>query len=147
MRISSRAIIFKEDKILLIYREKEKERYYVFPGGKIEIGENNEQCVIRECMEELGINVNVKKYIYEVKGTDFIQHFFLCEWIDGVIGSGNKNEYDINRKDGIQIPQLININELKYLNIVSPPIIKQLLIDIERYGLELSSSMKQIIED
>lgn len=146
MRISSRAIIFKGNKALLIYRERDGEQYYVFPGGKIEDGETMEQCIIRECKEELGITINVKKYVYEVKGVDFIQHFFVCDWLDGKIGTGDKEEYDANRKGGIQIPMLIDIQSIKDLNVVSPPIVKQLFDDIDNFGLELDTEVKQIIE-
>ena len=33
------------------------------PGGKIEQGETEEECLIRECMEEMGIKVKVKEFI------------------------------------------------------------------------------------
>lgn len=105
-----------------------------------------EKCIIRECKEELGITINVKKYVYEVKGVDFIQHFFVCNWLDGKIGTGNKEEYDANRKGGIQIPMFIDIQSIKDLNVVSPPIVKQLLDDIDNFGLEFDSEVKEIIE-
>lgn len=92
MRISSRAIIFKDNKIVLIYRKRDNQEYYVFPGRKVEDCETNEECVIRECKEELGIDIKPIKYIYEVNGPDFIQYFFLCEWVSGVLGSGNKED-------------------------------------------------------
>ena len=146
MRISSRAIIFKDNKVVLIYRKRDYQEYYVFPGGKVEDDETNEECVIRECKEELGIDIKPIKYIYEVKGPDFIQHFFLCEWISGVLGSGDKEEYDVNRQGGVQIPMLIDIESLKKLNIVSPEITAELCIDMNMFGLNLDDNPKIIIE-
>lgn len=146
MRESSRAIIFKDNKVVLIYRKKNNQEYYVFPGGKVEDGETNEECVIREIKEELGIDIKPIKYIYEVKDPDFIQHFFLCEWVSGVMGTGDKEEYDVNRKGGVQIPMLIDLKSLKKLNIVSPEIITQLCMDIEKFGLNLDNHVKTIIE-
>ena len=146
MRISSRAIIFKENKVLLNYRERDNEKYYVFPGGKVEDNETKEKCIIRECKEELGININVKKYVYIVKGKEFIQHFFICDWVSGELGTGNSEEYETSRKGGIQIPMLIDISKLKELNIVSPFIVRQLLGDIKNYGLELANELKEIDE-
>ena len=32
------------------------------PGGKIEDGESTEDCVVRECLEEMGAKVTVKQY-------------------------------------------------------------------------------------
>lgn len=146
MRISCRSVIFKDNQVVLIYRERDGEQYYVFPGGKIENNETKEECIVRECKEELGLEVSVNKYIYEVKGEDFIQHFFLCNWLSGEIGTGDEEEYQQDRKGGLQVPMLINIEDLSKLNIVSPPIIKQLLEDINNHGLMLDNDVKTIIE-
>jgi len=37
-----------------------------FPGGKREKGETAEQCLVRECREELGVTVVVKDEIAEI---------------------------------------------------------------------------------
>ncbi len=145
-RESSRCLIFKDNKVLLIYRERDGEKYYVFPGGKIEENETKEECIIRECKEELGINVIPIKYIYQVIGEDFIQHFFLCEWINGKIGSGDKEEYNSNRKGGLQKPIFVDVKEMLDLNIISKEIKIQLLGDLEKYGETLDNNVKDIIE-
>lgn len=147
MRVSSRAIIFKDNQVLLIYRERNNETYYVFPGGKIEENETKEECIIRECKEELGIDVSVEKYVYEVKGQEFVQHFFLCKWKSGMLGTGDINEYDPNRKGGLQKPCMIDLKDINKLNIVSPQIIEQLSKDIESFGLKLDDKVKEIIEN
>lgn len=77
MRISSRCILIEDGNVLLIYRERDKEKYYVFPGGGIEENETKEDCIKRECKEELGIDIEIKKYLYQVKGKDFTQALFL----------------------------------------------------------------------
>ncbi|MCH5719627.1 NUDIX domain-containing protein [Niabella hibiscisoli] len=41
-----------------------------FPGGGLELGEGTRDCVIRECKEEIGIDVEVVDHIYT---TDFFQ--------------------------------------------------------------------------
>ena len=144
MRVSSRCILIENNKVLLIYRERDGEKYYVFPGGGIEDNETKEDCISRECKEELGIDINIKKYVYEVKGKDFIQHFFLIERKSGEVGTGNPEEYDVNRVGGVQIPKFINISELSKLDIVSPPIVKQFLEDFDNYGVELDNKVKTI---
>ena len=147
MRVSSRCVLIENDKVLLIYREKNGKVYYVFPGGGVEIGETNEECLIRECREELGIEINIIKQLYEVKGKDFLQHFFLIEKVSGEIGTGDVHEYDINRVGGLQRPMFININELEELNVVSRPIVKQLLSDYKKYGSSLGEKIITIDED
>ena len=46
---------FKDEKLLLV-RVRDNEKWY-FPGGKIEDGEDPEVTLIRECHEELAINI------------------------------------------------------------------------------------------
>ena len=151
MRESCRAVIFKDDKLLLIYREREENIYYVFPGGGIEQGETKEECIKRECMEELGITVNPLKSLYKVKtnfkGCDFLHHIYLCEWIEGELGTGYDHEYDINRIGGLQKPVLIDIHDISTLNVVSKPLADQLLKDIQEYGQILDDETKEIIEN
>lgn len=147
MRVSSRCVLIENDKVLLIYREKNDRIYYVFPGGGVEAGETNEECLIRECREELGIEINIIKQLYEVKGKDFLQHFFLIERVSGEIGSGDANEYDINRVGGLQRPVFIDINELVNLEVVSRPIVEQLLSDYKKYGSSLGKEIITIDED
>lgn len=146
MRISSRCILIENRNVLLIYRERDGEKYYVFPGWGIEEGETKEACIKRECKEELGIDIEIKKYVYEVKGKDFVQHFFLIRRTAGEIGTGNPEEYDVNRKGGIQIPMFVSIDKLKSLNVVSPPIVSQFLEDYSNFGSDMDSTSK-IIED
>lgn len=147
MRISSRCVLIENDKILLIYREKNGKVYYVFPGGGVEEAETNEECLIRECREELGIEINIIKQLYEVTGKEFLQHFFLIERVSGDIGTGDAWEYDVNRVGGLQRPMFININELDKLDVVSRDIVEQLLSDYKKYGSNLGDKVVTIDED
>ncbi len=54
-RPSARGIIIKNNKIILVYSEKEK--YYKFPGGGIKENEDMKTALIREVREEVGLNV------------------------------------------------------------------------------------------
>ena len=54
-RPSARAIVFKNDKVLLVYSKKYN--YYKFPGGGIENGEKPEDALIREVREETGYQI------------------------------------------------------------------------------------------
>jgi ADP-ribose pyrophosphatase YjhB (NUDIX family) len=54
-RNAVRAIIFKENKILLVFLEKTNE--YKFPGGGVEKNEAFEDALKREVLEETGCNV------------------------------------------------------------------------------------------
>ncbi len=54
-RPSARGVIIKDGRIALVYSEKEK--YYKFPGGGIEDGEDMKLALIREVKEEVGLTV------------------------------------------------------------------------------------------
>ncbi len=134
MHRSVRGIIKKDDGIILIHRVKTrpdgtKRDYYVVPGGKMEVGETEEKTVIREVYEELGIEIVPTKKIMEYNSDydDSIQIFYLCEYIKGIVGTGNgpemtnKNEYT-----GTFEPVIISKNQIKNINLV-PEEIKKLL--------------------
>ncbi len=76
-------VIKKDEQFLIAKRGKgSHEGVWEFPGGKVEIGETNEDAVIREIKEELELDVKVIKYLTSI--TDFDQeeiqvHAYLCE--------------------------------------------------------------------
>lgn len=84
------AIIRQNGKILICQRPAEKNcgLLWEFPGGKIEDGETGEQCIVRECQEELGIALSVERELtditYEYPDRIVHLHFFLCNIADGV---------------------------------------------------------------
>ncbi len=62
------ALIWEKDKFLICQRPANKTRglLWEFVGGKVEPGETKEQALMRECMEELAIKVDVKAKFMEV---------------------------------------------------------------------------------
>ena len=57
-------IIYRNDKIFICRRKSTKTLggFWEFPGGKIENGENNEETLKRELIEELNMKVHIIKY-------------------------------------------------------------------------------------
>ena len=79
-RVSVRAVIFDGDNIITMFRSKKKDdgtrkEYYVIPGGGVEEGESLEEALIREIKEELGIDIEIVKYLREVEEEKAIQQF------------------------------------------------------------------------
>lgn len=62
------ALIWDKDKFLICQRPKNKARalLWEFVGGKVEKGESKEQALIRECREELAIDIAVDDIFTEV---------------------------------------------------------------------------------
>lgn len=65
IRNAVRALILRDDKILLLRKEgyEDGERY-ALPGGGQDIGETLEQTLHRECMEEIGARVEIHDLVY-----------------------------------------------------------------------------------
>lgn len=67
MIIVTAAVIEKDGKILAARRGQGKhlEGLWEFPGGKLEVDETPEQCLVRELYEEFGIESRVGEFLGE----------------------------------------------------------------------------------
>lgn len=64
-------ILIQEDRRVLVSDEFIRGSYITkFPGGGLEFGEGTRDCLRREFMEEMGLNVEIGRHIYT---TDFYQ--------------------------------------------------------------------------
>ena len=83
----SAALVFREGKLLITQRQAEAHLggLWEFPGGKREPGETFEQCLRRELVEELGIEVEVgallEEITHEYPERCVRLQFFLCRWL------------------------------------------------------------------
>jgi len=82
VRIS--AIIFSDNKLVVTKHSVEDYGdYYLLPGGGLELGESPIDAIQRECKEEIGVDVEVKRMVYYKSGyndTDtYLELIFLCE--------------------------------------------------------------------
>lgn len=60
------AILYKEGKVLVLKRSAAHELlpgYWQFPEGKLESGEKPEEALIREVLEETGLEINKNKFL------------------------------------------------------------------------------------
>lgn len=55
------AIIADRDRILLVEHRKRGQRYWVLPGGRLEVHETLEAALRREIREELGLQIQVRE--------------------------------------------------------------------------------------
>ncbi|MTI71356.1 MAG: NUDIX domain-containing protein [Firmicutes bacterium] len=87
-RLTAKAIIIKDDKVLL--NELDNGEYYNLPGGGVEVDETLRDTVAREVYEESGLSVFVKEmlYVYEYNpirddyrygSRGSLTHVFRCE--------------------------------------------------------------------
>ena len=91
---TSRAIIINDDKLLLFFRRKKidgKEiTYYAIPGGHLEDGETLEDCVIRELMEEMNIDIRIISYLGNIVIDNKEENYFHCEIVGGELRFGGE---------------------------------------------------------
>lgn len=144
-RIRARAIIISEDKLLSMYREKAGRIFYTFPGGGMEGDESEEECVKREVFEEFGITVKPIKKLYTYESQNSIEHFYLADWISGKFGSGQGEEFDDNRNNGIYIPKMINIKDIPNLPLMPPEVATVFYEDYTKNKKELRTNVKVLL--
>ena len=82
-------MIFKNDKVLLGKRKgSHGAGEYSFPGGHMEFGESFSDCVIRETLEETGVEIKNIKFqcvsnIFRHENRQDILVSFIAEWKNG----------------------------------------------------------------
>lgn len=143
-RISCRAIIIDNNKIVSMYREKGDRVYYTFPGGGKNEGETLEECVVREVIEEFGMTVEPIRLVYVYEDAKSLQYFYLCKWVSGEFGSGEGEEYQPDRNKGVYIPMFIALDNLTNLPLMPPEVRDVLFEDFKTFGSNLSNEIKNI---
>lgn len=120
-----RAIIIKDGKVLLMHRVKNGLEYWAFPGGAIdETDRTPEEALKRECLEELGVEVEVLDFFMETKSRaptalGEIEHFYNCKIISGIVGTGTGPEFsgrDIDKYGTYEVEWLL-LNTIKDKNV------------------------------
>ena len=85
VRNAAKALIIKNDKMLVIKINDGKEEWYIMPGGGQDAEELLPNAVCREVAEEIGVRVEVKDLVFVIEGLhgeNFhrVDLVFLCEY-------------------------------------------------------------------
>jgi 8-oxo-dGTP diphosphatase len=85
MRKASRAIIIKDNQLLVMHRNKFGTEYDTLPGGNVEVDETIEQALFREVQEETMINFTNPRLVFieHPKVLYGDQYIFLCDYVSG----------------------------------------------------------------
>lgn len=134
MRIRAGIVLIQDGKVALIERHRAGLDYFVFPGGGVDEGETPEQAAIREAMEELGIEVAIKRKLTEIRlGWRSRQIYYLVEQTGGEFGTGSGEEFTdsdpASPEQGIYIPIWMPVEELALRPNVYPVEVARLIVN------------------
>lgn len=79
--------------------------HYALVGGRVEVGENSTDTIKREIKEELGKDIEIKRYIstienfFEMKGSKYHEIIFIYE-IEFINEEDKKIEYTMKNVEG-----------------------------------------------
>lgn len=129
--ISIKGIVFEDQKVWLRKNEREE---WELPGGKLDIGEQPEEAVIRELREELGFDVSVidivQSHLFTInhaltQESNVLVVSYLCNLIDkigefeveGEAGKAEFNSFLIPNISELNMPQFYKEGIVKAYNI------------------------------
>ena len=129
-RVSSRAIIIDDNKLLTMFRRKIKsdgtvKEYYVIPGGGLEEGETLEENVIRELKEEFNVDIEVVKFLGTEEYDETIANYFLCKIVSGTPQLSGEELERMTPENYYEI-RYIDLNDIDNYDINAKDIIKKI---------------------
>lgn len=133
--MSARAIIIRDDRLLVFYRKRfDREEgafleYYSIPGGGVDVGEKVEDACIRELKEEMGVDIELKAKVAVKLAHYHENHVFLAEIVAGEPAlvtdseeAHSQSPYNQYEARWVSIDELNSVNLLYYKSLL--PIIQ-----------------------
>jgi 8-oxo-dGTP diphosphatase len=91
-RRRSGVVLVEDGRVALIRRRRGGRLYHVFPGGGVEADEDDESAAVRETREELGVHVQVVRFLGTVIfGASTQKYYEVCA-TGGEFGTGTGPE-------------------------------------------------------
>ena len=130
MEVTARAIIVEDKGLMVFYRERlingKRFIYYALPGGHVESGETSKETVVRELIEELGIEIKVKEKLGEQVVDGRFEQYFLCERVSGEPVLGGE-ELLINNPDNYYEFMYLPVDKINDVDIRAKDLIKKVV--------------------
>ena len=107
-RTACRALIIKDNEILLSY-ERNTDQYQL-PGGGLEKGESDIECVIREVKEETGYIITTNECELEIDEYYGDSKFIIKYFIGKIVDKGETNLTENEKEVGME-PRFVSLEE------------------------------------
>lgn len=135
MKAYSRAIVIKDDELLVMERHKGGHHYFTLLGGKIENNETPEQAVVREVKEESNIDIKNPRLVFieDAEAPFGQQQVFLCEYVAGEpsLPDDSEEAYWTVPDKNTYTPQWVKIADLPKIPFVSTLLREAILMAVE----------------
>ena len=128
-RVRVAVVVVRGDRLLLVRHRKGERTYWLLPGGGLDYGETIEDCARREVLEETGLSIEVKKFLFlsEAIAPDKSRHIVNLY----VLGAAMGGSLTTPEEDAIEEVAWVPFAEIKGLTMY-PAIADQLLAAYER---------------
>lgn len=130
MMKTARAIIVKDNKLLVFFRRKIKDgkviTYYAIPGGHLEDNETLEETCIREIKEELNLDIEIIDYLGNIVVDGQEENYYYVKIIGGELCFGGE-ELERQSIDNYYEIRWINLDELDNSGIRAIDLIKKVV--------------------
>jgi len=103
---SSKAIIVKNDRILLVNKKQGNRGYYLLPGGDLNKSENPDEALVREIKRETNLDVVSFKKFTEIEDDNRYCYYYFVDRYIGEIKIGTQN---------VLSKSIINQHELEWI--------------------------------
>lgn len=137
MRKAVRAIIVKDDALLVMHRNKFGEQYYTLIGGGIWLGESPEHAIAREVKEETTVDIaNPRLVFIEEAGVPYgNQYIYLCDYVSGEVSlPAESTEAKIHALGkNLYVPMWLPLAKLPSVPFLSETL-KQVLVNALAHG-------------
>ena len=133
-RVAVGAIVFKNDKVLLVRRANApSEDLWAIPGGKVKLGESLKQAAEREIKEETGITIRAREPVFtfdhiETDGNSRIRFHYVIVDLNADYVSGQPRPGD----DALEA-RWITSAQLKGLNVSKKTL--EVLAQLFKFGI------------
>lgn len=136
---SARVIVFKDNQMLVMNRNKFGKMYRTLVGGGVEPGETPDKAAIRETLEESSIVIRKPKKIFTetVPEYNVVQHIYICEYVSGEPSLHPESEESESNLAGgnLYTPAWIKLDEI-FKELDGLPFVTRRLLDEINFAFE-----------